>query len=150
MEDRDRIERGPPSMPGELVFQSAFPAAAESVPEVRRMVMERLQILGADDITQENVNLALSEACTNAVIHAYPHHRLTGSFEVRAVRQNGVLHVVVTDEGVGMRPRADSPGLGYGLPLIASVAQHTEVVTGDAGGTVVDMTFTFRTNGALH
>ena len=38
-------------------------------------------------------------------------------------------------------PRADSPGLGLGLPLIATLAESLELGTGDAEETEVRMTF---------
>jgi serine/threonine-protein kinase RsbW/stage II sporulation protein AB (anti-sigma F factor) len=50
------------------------------------------------------------------------------------------LTVVVHDEGRGMLPRPDSPGLGLGLPLIATLAESLELGT-DGGSTEVRMTF---------
>ena len=40
-----------------------------------------------------------------------------------------------------MLPRADSPGLGLGLPLIATLAESLELGTGDDDQTEVRMTF---------
>jgi two-component sensor histidine kinase len=48
--------------------------------------------------------------------------------------------VVVTDEGVGMAPRADSPGLGMGLSIIANVCDGLEIEQRD-DGTRVHMRF---------
>jgi len=42
------------------------------------------------------------------------------------------LEVVVCDEGVGMLPRAGSPGLGLGLALIARVTEELELESLDA------------------
>ena len=47
---------------------------------------------------------------------------------------------MVCDNGLGMSPRTDSPGLGLGLPVIAEVADRVEVVDG-APGTQLRMTF---------
>lgn len=47
----------------------------------------------------------------------------------------------VIDEGGGMRPRPDSPGVGLGLPLIAQMTQAFEVRSSAAGGTCLDMSF---------
>jgi serine/threonine-protein kinase RsbW/stage II sporulation protein AB (anti-sigma F factor) len=55
--------------------------------------------------------------------------------------QDHHLAVVVRDHGRGMTPRADSPGLGVGLPLIASLAETLELTNGADGGTEVRMTF---------
>jgi hypothetical protein len=48
---------------------------------------------------------------------------------------------VVVDEGRGILPRADSPGLGLGLPLIATLAESLELGTGNGEETEVRMTF---------
>jgi serine/threonine-protein kinase RsbW/stage II sporulation protein AB (anti-sigma F factor) len=47
----------------------------------------------------------------------------------------------VSDEGRGILPRADSPGLGLGLPLIATLAESLELGTGDNEETEVRMSF---------
>jgi serine/threonine-protein kinase RsbW/stage II sporulation protein AB (anti-sigma F factor) len=52
-----------------------------------------------------------------------------------------MLMLVVRDEGRGIVPRTDSPGLGLGLPLIATLAEALELGTDDADRTEVRMTF---------
>jgi hypothetical protein len=42
---------------------------------------------------------------------------------------------------VGMGPRDDSPGLGFGLPIIANVTDAYAVVPTDDGGTWLSMRF---------
>lgn len=54
---------------------------------------------------------------------------------------DGALLVVV-DDGLGIRPRADTPGLGLGLSLIAEVCDNLDVVQ-RAGGTTAQMRFSF-------
>jgi serine/threonine-protein kinase RsbW/stage II sporulation protein AB (anti-sigma F factor) len=60
---------------------------------------------------------------------------------LRATVHDGVLRVIIADEGRGILPRADSPGLGLGLPLIATLAESLELGTGDDDRTEVCMTF---------
>jgi serine/threonine-protein kinase RsbW/stage II sporulation protein AB (anti-sigma F factor) len=48
---------------------------------------------------------------------------------------------VVADRGRGIVPRPDSPGLGLGLPLIATLAESLELGTGRSEETEVRMTF---------
>lgn len=86
----------------------------------------------------EDIRLAVGEASANAVVHAYPDE--PGSIELRIYSRPGALNLVVADRGSGMRPRADSPGLGLGLPLIGALADRVEL-GGDHGGTDVSMTF---------
>jgi CHAD domain-containing protein len=73
--------------------------------------------MDADDVA--DVSLAVSEAATNAVVHAY--RESAGHLHVRAHVDGAELIVVVADTGSGMAPRNDSPGLGLGMPLMASV-----------------------------
>ncbi len=51
------------------------------------------------------------------------------------------LLVVVRDEGRGIVPRTDSPGLGLGLPLIATLAEALELGTDEMQRTEVRMSF---------
>ena len=54
--------------------------------------------------------------------------------------QFGELVVVVCDTGIGITPRPDSPGLGLGMPLMASVTNSFRVVSADRG-TEIHMAF---------
>jgi anti-sigma regulatory factor (Ser/Thr protein kinase) len=85
------------------------------------------------------VEVAVSEAVSNAVIHAYREAREPGRIVVRARFAAARLRVEISDRGLGMRPRADSPGLGLGLPLIAQLATHVDITSED--GTTVLMEF---------
>jgi len=87
------------------------------------------------------VRLAVSEAVSNVVVHSYREHERRGEFTVSIEWEADVLHVIVRDHGCGMQPRADSPGAGLGLPLIASLADSFSVVVPPDGGTEVSMTF---------
>src|SRR5205814_1061351 len=86
---------------------------------------------------RERLGQAVSEAATNAVVHAYADQPEGGTVAVEAGIDDDVLWVKVCDQGRGMRPRPDSPGLGLGLPLIAQMTTDFEVHEGDAGGTEV-------------
>ena len=89
----------------------------------------------------ENLRVAVSEAITNVVVHAYP-DGTAGTVRV-TVEQDGQpeVYVAVRDEGSGLRPRPDSPGLGLGLPLIAQLSNGLWVADGTGAGTVVSMRF---------
>jgi serine/threonine-protein kinase RsbW len=47
---------------------------------------------------------------------------------------------VIADEGDGLAPRTDSPGLGLGLPIMAHVTERFEIVSGP-DGTEVHLAF---------
>jgi serine/threonine-protein kinase RsbW len=87
------------------------------------------------------IGLAVTEAVTNVVLHAYPPGSV-GDVRVVACAEPDQLVVVVRDWGTGMRPRRDSPGLGIGLPTIASLASAFDVEAADGVGTLLRMRFT--------
>jgi len=117
-----------------------FPAQPENIGPVRRAVRAYAQEHGGSD--PDGVALALSEAATNAVLHAYVDAPEPGDVEVIAQRIAGDgIVLAVCDEGRGMKPRPDSPGVGLGLALAAAIASRLEVETRPGGGTRVSMTF---------
>ena len=109
---------------------SAVPA---SVPKVRRAVRAVIADRGFDDVA---VGLAVTEAVTNVVRHAYPEPG--GAVTVRADASPQELVLVVADEGAGDRSltlRAD-PGLGMGLALIRELCSSVRIDPTSAGTTV--------------
>jgi len=119
----------------------AWPAVAASVSQARRAVVDHATTLGATAAALAAIELAVSEAVTNAVQHAYAGAREPGHVKVSAAPADGALVVIVADEGNGMRPRPDSPGLGLGLPLISQMTQSFEVHQPPRGGTLLSMRF---------
>ena len=65
--------------------------------------------------------------------------------EVAAYVSDERMMLVVRDEGRGMVPRTDSPGLGLGLPLMAQVAQKLVIESAPQQGTEVTMDFQLLT-----
>jgi anti-sigma regulatory factor (Ser/Thr protein kinase) len=124
---------------GEL--HETFPAVPESVPRARRAVGDfaRRRGLAADVLPK--VALAVSEACTNVVLHAYRDEDERGDLEVHAEVVGEHLKVIVSDAGVGLMPHLESPGLGLGLPIISQTAAVFEVRSSPAGGTELCMRF---------
>jgi anti-sigma regulatory factor (Ser/Thr protein kinase) len=122
------------------IFARRFPAQADQVRLARREVEAYAREHGAVD--PNGIALAVSEAVTNAVIHAYVGEARPGDVQVLAERHEGNgLEIQVCDDGRGMMPRSDSPGLGVGLPLVAKLAQRFRVESRPTGGTAVSMVF---------
>jgi serine/threonine-protein kinase RsbW/stage II sporulation protein AB (anti-sigma F factor) len=116
-------------------------ATPEQISVLRSEVTAYAQRAGVADARLADVRLAVSEAATNAVLHAY-RDRDPGEIRVDAeVRDDGELWIVVEDDGFGPLPRPDSPGLGLGLPTIASVADAVELSAGSAAGARLAMLF---------
>lgn len=117
-----------------------LPARAENVAVVRHAFGGFAEALSVDEQTLADIKLAITEACTNVVIHAYEDDA-DGCLEVDASIHDRRLSVVIRDEGRGIVPRPDSPGLGLGLPLIATLAESLELGKDDDDRTEVRMTF---------
>jgi len=121
-------------------FERTWPARAEHVAAARRAVVGYAIDAGASPGALFGIELAVSEACTNAVVHGYVEGP-TETFTVTARRKGPHLRVVVRDRGRGMIPRPDSPGLGLGLPIITQMASLVEVRAPEEGGVELCMTF---------
>ena len=117
-----------------------LPARAENVAVVRHAFGGFAEALSVDEQTLADIKLAITEACTNVVIHAYDDD-VDGSLEVDARIDDRRLTGVIRDQGRGIVPRPDSPGLGLGLPLIATLAESLELGKDDDDRTEVRMTF---------
>jgi anti-sigma regulatory factor (Ser/Thr protein kinase) len=124
-------------------IELALPARAENIAIVRHAFGALGEAYDVGEQTLSDLRLAVTEACTNVVVHAYPEGQ-EGPLEVRASIAGEKLTVVVRDRGQGIAPRPDSPGLGLGLPLIASLADTVQLGRDESGHTEVRMGFTLR------
>lgn len=124
-------------------LELSLPARPENVAIVRHALGGVGDVLGIDAEVLDDVRLAVSEACANVVVHAYADGG-DGLLVVQVRTGADELGVSVRDHGSGMAPRADSPGLGVGLPLIASLSRTLELSAATGGGTEVRMTFDLR------
>jgi serine/threonine-protein kinase RsbW len=116
----------------------AVPAA---VPTLRGAIAAFIGDAGIGEPLLTSAKLAVSEAVTNAVVHAYVGAPRPGAVSVDATFEDGSLLVEVSDDGSGMMPRLDSPGLGVGLPLIADTADTLDIANSPHGGTLLRMSF---------
>jgi serine/threonine-protein kinase RsbW len=125
-------------------WSESFPAVPETARRVRCAITDIARECGMSRTGIAGVKLAVSEAVTNAIQHAHRDDRTTGTVTASATTGDGVLEIVIGDDGHGMTPRRDSPGLGLGLPLIAAVATSFEIVDlGNGAGTELHMTFAY-------
>jgi serine/threonine-protein kinase RsbW len=126
----------------EVLLDISLSAVPASCAHARHEIGASLQGL-AVDLTA--VALAVSEAVTNAVVHAYRHREIPAADDhvgLRVTADSCGVWIIVTDDGVGMSPRDDSPGLGLGLDVIAKLTDELLIVQRDTG-TGVHMRFAF-------
>jgi serine/threonine-protein kinase RsbW len=116
-----------------------LPASAGNVVLVRRVMGALAESLRLSLARVEDIKLAVTEACSNVVRHAYP--GAAGTMDVIARTEAGRLTVEVSDQGDGFQPRAGTGGPGLGLPLMASIARDFEIEQDRVGGTRVKMSF---------
>jgi anti-sigma regulatory factor (Ser/Thr protein kinase) len=122
-----------------------LPARPEGVGVVRQALVGVADGLALDGAVLADAKMAVTEACTNAVVHAYDDE--IGRLGVEMFADDSALTVVVRDQGSGIQPRANRTGstaLGLGLPLIAALSDAFEVRGGPGIGTEVRMTFAYE------
>jgi anti-sigma regulatory factor (Ser/Thr protein kinase) len=116
-----------------------LPARAGNVVLVRHVVGALAEALKMPPALVEDVKLAVTEACTNVVRHAYSGRE--GPIEVEVEPQGDSLTVVVMDHGEGIRPNPSAGGPGLGLPLIAALAHQLEIEHEPERGSRISMQF---------
>ena len=118
-----------------------IPARAEELGALREAVRDYAVTVGVRD--PFGVELAVSEAVSNAIVHAYAGAADPGDVEIHAepVDEGNELLLTVVDHGRGMGPRTDSPGIGAGLPMVARLTKRFEICDCPGGGTQIRMVF---------
>lgn len=142
--DRARDALGAPPDGASLPpIEVAFPAVPDSVPAARAAMSAFLAANHVPEPIRQRVALAATEAMTNVVVHAYRHSDAVGNMTLRGEIGSDGLLVSVADEGCGLRPRPDSPGIGLGIALMShEAAALTFVVPPErAAGTEVRLRF---------
>src|ERR1700684_3185523 len=114
-------------------------AQPESVARARAAVARFAAEAGASRRQIDDIRLATSEAVNNSVVHAYRDQ--PGPVYLTAAIVADELWVLIADDGFGLQPRSDRPGLGLGLGLIAQVSDDLAIVPRAGGGTELRMRF---------
>jgi serine/threonine-protein kinase RsbW len=125
----------------------ALPARPENVAVVRQTLAGVAEAMEVEVALLSDMKIAVTEACTNAVLHAYD--GFEGPLEIVLRAENSALTISVRDRGPGFKPlpaEHDEAPLGFGLALIASLADAFSI-QGSAAGTEVQMTFDVNPEG---
>jgi serine/threonine-protein kinase RsbW len=122
-----------------------LPARPENVAVVRQALTGLGDAYELDPDFLSDLRTAVTEACNNVVIHAYPEGQ-EGVLEVEADAGDGTaVEVTVRDFGGGLQPATAVPqdrSLGLGLPLIAALTRSYQIRGGSGSGLEVHMLFT--------
>ena len=118
----------------------SFPAKADYLLLARLALAGIARDVDVSDELLADLKLAVTEACTNVVRHAYSGRE--GAIEVQVEPDDShCLSVVVTDHGHGIRPNPAGDGPGLGLPLIAALTSQLEIEHEPDRGSRVSMQF---------
>jgi len=122
-----------------------LPARPENVAVVRHVLGAFAEALQLPDPVIEDMRLAVTEACTNVVRHAYANGE-PGPVEILIRPEGDTLQVIVSDRGRGIGPSDDTAGPGLGLPLIAALTHRLEILPAESGSKL-QMSFLRRPGG---
>jgi serine/threonine-protein kinase RsbW len=123
----------------------------ESRPEtltlVRGMLAGVAERLAMDPELLDDLKTAVSEACNNVALHAYPDG--LGPLSVLLSSGSDWIEVIVRDHGLGISEQATSDDRvqGVGLPVIRALTKQSEFRARPSGGTEVWMLFDGRRSG---
>ena len=121
-------------------FIATYGIRSDSAARARSALADFAARQGVVPDTVDAVKLAVSEAVTNAIVHAYGGGH-SGEVRVAAGVRDGHIWISVEDDGCGHVTPSTRPGLGYGLRVIQQVAQHANITERPDGGTTVLMQF---------
>jgi serine phosphatase RsbU (regulator of sigma subunit)/DNA-binding response OmpR family regulator/anti-sigma regulatory factor (Ser/Thr protein kinase) len=118
----------------EGALELSLPAVSGSVTIARHRVREWLRVNAPelDRDARSDLEVALTEACSNVVRHAYG--PADASFQVTALREGDAVALAITDQGHWRPPRGDHGGRG--LVLMRALCDDVQIEKASEGTTV--------------
>lgn len=120
-------------------LNESHPATPQAVGRIRHAVADYARAAGMTGRALDDVRVAVSEAVTNVVLHAY--RTQSGEVHVVAREVGDELWVLVADDGRGPCAPTSHPGLGWGLAIITDACDQFTLVERGGGGTEARMCF---------
>ncbi len=124
------------------VVALTIPAKAEYVVLCRLALSGLGRVRALEPALLADLKLALTEACSNAVRHAYNEQR-SGEVEVRYELHHDKLSVEVVDEGIGFDPEAAVAGAddeldegGLGISIIRAIVDELDIKSTGSGSSL--------------
>ena len=113
-----------------------IPSDPMELARLRRRLRAWLSLRGLGEEDRNDAVLAVSEACNNAIEHAY--RGRTGAIRLLLEHGDGALEITIQDDGGWQDPTPD-PERGRGLEIMRAV-MHEATIEHAAGGTRVMLT----------
>ena len=120
-------------------LNESLPATPEVIPMLRHAIADFALSVGIDVSQLDGVRLAVSEAISNVVLHAYQDE--PGYVHVTAGVADDELWILVADDGRGHNASPIRSGLGWGLAFITDAADEFSLAERAEGGTEARMVF---------
>ncbi|NBE97652.1 ATP-binding protein [Nonomuraea sp. KC401] len=122
----------------ETTIALRLPRDAASVPLIREMLDGTLRSLGVDPQVRDDIELMLTEACSNVIKHAAP----SDDYRVYAIVDDERCVIQVVDHGGGFDPRKivdHGPGAehGRGLQIMRALADDIRFANKGQDGAMV-------------
>jgi serine/threonine-protein kinase RsbW len=124
------------------VVALTIPAKAEYIVLSRLALSGLARARALEPALIADLKLALTEACSNVVRHAYK-EQPAGEVEVRYELDEDKLSVEVVDEGIGFDPAAAAAAAGdeldeggLGISIIRAIVDELDIKSGDSGSSL--------------
>lgn len=127
-------------------FSLVCPSRSQNVGLCRVAVATFAANLGFSVAEIEEIKVAVSEAVSNVVIHAYPSQE--GEIDLHCEDVEGTLEVVVRDRGIGIKDvqkarqasySSDPERMGLGFAFMESFSDEFTVESAPGEGTLITM-----------
>ena len=122
----------------QAVTHLRLPGTPAALPRIRALVVEAAQNLGFDEENIAKIEMAVGEACTNIIEHAYQTQPLRDQIEVVVETFPDRLEITLLDYSTVNFPVDETPGIaldeyldthrkrGLGLYIIRTFVDHIE------------------------
>src|SRR3954447_25665433 len=126
----------------EIKMTLSLPRDELSVPVIRRITASAMTVLGVDERCAADLQLALTEACTNVLDHAVE----GDEYEISAGIYDNMCVVEVVDtghrfdsEGLGLVDADHSAEEGRGIQLMRALVDRVQFTSRPEKGTIVHL-----------
>ena len=114
------------------LLEVEMPAEAEQLATTRHLIRRWVEANDGSDDDCAAFAIAVSEACANAIEHAYGPG--DAKIEIRAALVDGVATVAIRDRGAWREPRGENRGRG--IPIMREFMDDVSIERADRGTTV--------------